>query len=92
MEIGEEDPPSPQSSVSELSPVARGMFQAIDELPNEEREVFELVRIQGMTHVEAADLLSVAQKTVQRRLNRALLLLTEKLGHMRPAHLPPIQG
>src|SRR5262249_12371295 len=41
-------PASPQNSASQLSPVAHRMFQAIDELPDEEREVFELVRIQGM--------------------------------------------
>jgi RNA polymerase sigma-70 factor (ECF subfamily) len=31
------------------------MLQAIDQLPEDEREVFELVRIQGLTQVEAAE-------------------------------------
>lgn len=85
LEIGEQELPSPEASASQLSPIARQMFQVIDGLPEDEREVFELVRIQGMTHVEAADLLGVAQKTVQRRLNRALLLLTQQLGSLRSA-------
>jgi hypothetical protein len=32
------------------------MLGAIDELPEDEREVFDLVRIQGMTRAEAARL------------------------------------
>lgn len=77
--------PNPPSSGSVLSPNARRMLEAIEGLPEEEREVFDLVRIQGMTHTEAADLVGVSPKTVQRRLNRSLLLLTEQLGDLSPA-------
>jgi hypothetical protein len=42
--------PAPASSDSELSPDARRMLTAIDDLPEEEREVFSLVRIQGLTN------------------------------------------
>jgi RNA polymerase sigma-70 factor (ECF subfamily) len=66
--------PAPESSDSALSPNARRMLQAIEEMPEDEREVFGLVRVQGMSQVEAADLLGVSAKTVQRRLNRGLLL------------------
>ena len=61
------------------------MLQAIDGLPEEEREAFELVRIQGLTHAEAAGVAGVSEKTVQRRLNRARLLLAEQLADLRPA-------
>jgi len=84
VDVDDVAPPSPQSSASQLSPVARRMFQVIDELPEEEREVFELVRIQGMTQVEAANLLNISEKTVQRRLNRGIVVLTQKLGDLRP--------
>ena len=47
------------------------MLEAIDGLPEDEREVFDLVRIQGLTQAEAAEVLGVSAKTVQRRLNRA---------------------
>jgi RNA polymerase sigma-70 factor (ECF subfamily) len=37
-----------------------------------------------MTHPEVADLLGVSTKTVQRRLNRGLVLLAESVGNRRP--------
>lgn len=74
----------PDSSDSCLSQDARRMLQAIDGLPEEDREVFELVRIQGLTHVEVAAVVGVSVKTVQRRLNRARLLLAEQLADLRP--------
>jgi RNA polymerase sigma-70 factor (ECF subfamily) len=61
------------------------MLEAIDSLPDEEREAFELVRVQGITYAEAAEVLGVSSKTVQRRLNRSLILLRKELDHLRPA-------
>jgi RNA polymerase sigma factor (sigma-70 family) len=75
---------STPSSVSKLSPNGLRMLQAVDDLPDEEREVFDLVRIQGMTQVEAGEVLGVSTKTVQRRLNRGLLILSEALEDLRP--------
>jgi RNA polymerase sigma factor (sigma-70 family) len=75
---------SPPSSVSRLTPDGLRMLQAIDDLPEEEREAFDLVRIQGITQVEAADVLGVSIRTVQRLLNRALLILSETLDDLRP--------
>jgi RNA polymerase sigma-70 factor (ECF subfamily) len=81
--------PAPQeSSASQLSPNTRRMLQAIEGLPEEEREVFGLIRIQGMTQAEAAAVLGVSQKTVQRRLNRCRLLLAERLADLQPAREP----
>jgi RNA polymerase sigma-70 factor (ECF subfamily) len=59
------------------------ILQAIDDLPEHEREVFGLVRVQGLTHAEAAAVLDVSTKTVQRRLNRCVLLLSERVGDLR---------
>lgn len=87
--LGDADPASPQSTASQLSPVARRIFQAIDDMPEDEREVFELVRIQGMTHREAAECLEVAERTVERRLNRGLLLLRQLLGDISMVEAPP---
>jgi RNA polymerase sigma factor (sigma-70 family) len=77
--------PDPESSGSAISPNTRRMLEAIDGLPDEEREVFNLVRIQGMTHAEVAALLGVSTKTVQRRLSRGMILLTESLSDLRPS-------
>jgi RNA polymerase sigma-70 factor (ECF subfamily) len=65
------------------------MLEAIENLPEDEREAFDLVRVQGMTQTEAAQVLGVAAVTVKRRLNRGLRLLTEKLGDLRPGEEPP---
>jgi DNA-directed RNA polymerase specialized sigma24 family protein len=43
------------------------MLRAIGELPEDVREVFDLVRILGMTQTEAAHGLGVPAETVKRR-------------------------
>ena len=65
------------------------MLRAIGELPEDEREVFDLVRIQGMTQVEAAQMLRVSTVTVKRRLTRGLRLLEEQLADLRPEKATP---
>ena len=75
----------PESSGSGISLNARRMLEAIQNIPDDEREVFSLVRIQGMTQTEAASLLGVSLKTIQRRSNRSVLLLTEMLADLRPS-------
>jgi RNA polymerase sigma-70 factor (ECF subfamily) len=84
VELREAEVPAPPSSGSGLSPSGRRMLAEIDSLPEEEREVFGLVRIQGMTQTEAARVLGVAAVTVKRRLNRGLRILTEKLADLSP--------
>ena len=68
-----------------LSPGAHRLLDAIGSLPEEEREVFDLVRVQGMTKAEAAAVLGVSAKTVQRRLTRCRLLLMEQLHDLEPS-------
>jgi RNA polymerase sigma factor (sigma-70 family) len=74
----------PESQDSCLSQDARRMLLAIDGLPTEEREVFELIRIQGLSNTETATVVGVSVKTVQRRLNRARLLLAQQLADLQP--------
>jgi RNA polymerase sigma-70 factor (ECF subfamily) len=74
----------PGSSATVLGTDARRMLAAIEGLPEAEQEAFELVRIQGLTHAEAAAVVGASVKTVQRRLNRARLLLAEQLADLRP--------
>jgi RNA polymerase sigma-70 factor (ECF subfamily) len=85
VKLGGELLSAPASSDSGLSPEARRMLEAIDRLPEEEREAFSLVRIQGLTYAEAAEVLGVSPKTAQRRLNRSLVLLAEQLEDLRPS-------
>jgi RNA polymerase sigma-70 factor (ECF subfamily) len=82
-------PALPESSGSQLSPNTRRILEVIENLPEEEREVFNLVRIQGLSQPEAAAVLGVSAKTVQRRLNRGRLLLAEQLADLQPTMARP---
>jgi RNA polymerase sigma-70 factor (ECF subfamily) len=55
------------------------ILAAIETLPEEDREAFNLVRILGMTQSEAAGVIGCSERTLQRRLSRALVLLSEQL-------------
>ncbi len=86
--------PTPPDSDTAPSSQAAGaglarILAAIEDLPDNEREAFNLVRIQGMTWPEAAQVVGVSVKTVQRRLNRSLALLAERLGDPGPAASAP---
>jgi RNA polymerase sigma-70 factor (ECF subfamily) len=85
VELREALVPSPPSSDTGLTPGSRRILAAIADLPQEEREAFDLVRIQGMTQAEAAGVLGVSAATVNRRLNRGLQLLLEALDDLRPS-------
>jgi len=67
------------------SPTACRILKTIGALPHDHREAFELVRLQGMSQVDAAEVLGVSVKTVQRRLNRVLPYLCEQLRDLDPA-------
>src|SRR5262249_7221838 len=88
VELREELVPAAAGSGSALTPAGRRMLEAIDTLPPDERDAFDLVRVQGMSQTEAAEVLGVAAVTVKRRLNRGLRLLTEKLRDLRPDDTP----
>ena len=85
LELHGDSLPAAAASDSALTPEARRMLEAIERLPDDEREAFDLVRIQGLTWGEAAEVLGVSSRTVQRRLNSSLVLLTAELDDLRPA-------
>lgn len=74
---------------SSVSIVTQRILQAIDSLNEEEQEVFNLVRIQGLTQDEAARIVGVSGKTIQRRLTRCIVHLTRILGDLQPTARPP---
>jgi RNA polymerase sigma-70 factor (ECF subfamily) len=53
--------------------------QQVEALPEEEREVFDLLWYQGLAHTEAAEILGVSPRTVKRRWQAACLQLHERL-------------
>jgi RNA polymerase sigma factor (sigma-70 family) len=72
------EPADPADEPSRLA--AWGEFhEQIEHLPDDEREVFDLVWYQGLSHTEAAELLGVSVKTVKRRWQAACLRLHEAL-------------
>lgn len=78
-----------EASESQLSPNMLRVLEAIEGLPEGVREVFDLVRIQGYTQVEAAHVLEVSPITVRRRLNYGVLLLIDELSDLKPHIAPP---
>jgi RNA polymerase sigma-70 factor (ECF subfamily) len=58
--------------------------EQIGALPDEQREVVDLLWYQGLTHAEAATLLQVSAKTIQRRWQAACLNLHQALGGQLP--------
>lgn len=63
---------------------ARLMLQSVEvamqDLPEEQREVLHLVCIEQLSYAETADVLDIPKGTVMSRLARARLALSEKLG------------
>jgi RNA polymerase sigma factor (sigma-70 family) len=76
---------SAATSASGLTADARRILAAIEDLPEEEREAFDLVRIQGLPQAEAAEVLGTSTSTINRRLHRGLRRLAAALADMCPA-------
>ncbi len=54
--------------------------EKVDELPDREREVFEMLWYDGLSHADAARVLGVSTKTVQRAWIESRLMLQKALG------------
>ena len=64
----------------EFSEFDRKVNQAINDLPEGQREVFLMNRIEKMTYTEIAEVLDVSVKAVEKRMHKALLKLREKIN------------
>ncbi len=58
--------------------------QQVQELPDEEREVFDLIWYQDLQQIDAAELLNVSARTVMRRWHRACLKLHDAMQGIMP--------
>lgn len=56
--------------------------QALDRLPEAERETVRLTHFEGLTHSEAAERLGVPIGTIKSRTTRAFRRLAAELGHL----------
>ncbi|MGA2619371.1 MAG: sigma-70 family RNA polymerase sigma factor [Thermoguttaceae bacterium] len=70
---------------SEFSEQRETIRRAVDDLPEQTKQVVLLVYFQGLKYREAADILAIPVGTVKSRLHTAI----QKLGHtLTPTHLP----
>ncbi len=60
--------------------------EAVERLPDDERQVVDRIWYKGLTHDEAAEALGVATKTIQRRWASARLRLRDALHGDAPPH------
>jgi RNA polymerase sigma-70 factor, ECF subfamily len=81
------DPPSSPSAEDEVLGVEleRAVRDAIDGLPEDCREVFQLSREQGLKYAEIATALEISVKTVEKRMGQALAQLRERLAPWLPS-------
>lgn len=56
------------------------LTQALQELPEQARHVFVLVRVDGLSYQEAADSLGLSLSSVQKHLTRALAHVAQRVG------------
>ena len=56
--------------------------EAISDLPEKQKEVFLLSRIEKMKYREIAEMLEISVKAVEKRMHLALLEMKEKIGNV----------
>jgi RNA polymerase sigma-70 factor (ECF subfamily) len=61
----------------------REMQQALQDIPEEQRSVLELVAVEGYSYKEAAEFLAIPIGTIMSRLARARAALADRLEHDR---------
>jgi RNA polymerase sigma-70 factor (ECF subfamily) len=81
-----ESPSSPSAEEEVLGvELERAVRNAIDGLPTNCREVFQLSRQQGLKYAEIAAVLEISVKTVEKRMGQALAELRERLAQWLPS-------
>ena len=77
-----------EASDVQLSPLGHRILEAIHNLAQSDQDIFNLVRLQGMTQRDAAEVLGISKRTVERRLKRILPRLWGELGGLQLPHGP----
>ena len=73
------DAPGPARTVEARHRLAR-LMAAVETLPPQTQRVFRLHKLQGLSHQETAESLSVSKSAVEKHVSLALKLLTERLS------------
>lgn len=64
------------------SEVSKRLEQAIAELPEKQREVFLMNRLENQSYAQIANLLGLSVKTVEKRMHLALVSLRKVISHV----------
>lgn len=67
---------------SEFHDLKEKVDKAINELPNRQKEIFTLSRINGYSHKEIAENLNITTKAVEFHIAKAIALLKKKLFYL----------
>ena len=76
--------PPPTRTIPNASRPGPGFTVSVESLNDEDREVFDLLWYQGLTQGEAAEVLGLSEKTVNRRWVAARMRLGMALGGQLP--------
>jgi RNA polymerase sigma-70 factor (ECF subfamily) len=77
------DPPRAPAALVEEE-IDAALREAVADLPDRCREVFELSRVHGLRYAEIAGALGISVKTVEAQMGKALRLLRERLAPWLP--------
>ncbi len=86
-ELREEFVAPPADSDSTIGPNALRMLRAIEGLPEEQREVFDFIRIHGMSQPEAAELLGISVRNRSAAFEQQHHAPHRRAGRSLPAEL-----
>jgi RNA polymerase sigma factor (TIGR02999 family) len=76
--------PPPDESRPDLPLALSALYEQIEQLPEDEREVVDLLYFHGLTQTEAAAYLDVSERTIRRRWTVAKVKLFEGLKFLLP--------
>lgn len=63
----------------EYSELKEKVEKLVDELPERQKEVFRMSRMEGLSHREIAEKLEISEKTVEYHISQAIKIIKEKL-------------
>ena len=76
-------PPAADARLAEEE-IDAAVRQALGELPERTREIFELSRVHGLKYAEIARALDISVKTVEAQMGKALRIMREQLADLLP--------
>lgn len=78
------DPPAGSADGATRTDLVSDLYEALDTLPDDLREVVLLLYFQGLTQAEAGELLGLHKDTVRERWAKARVILARKLAAFDP--------